>query len=265
MNKFINRFIIDEKSGKNKESTLKSRWNPVFSSNVYGDMVEKICYIFLSYKLSLHANLTGLITYMRINTIHRFLIISVSSIFFFTSIVFAQDEKTVEIGWTKSRWTVLGGYGVTHPGFSRTRTVVETVDLMLSRGQFFTEEIGKSWYRGRHEIAIEIPFHLVVNPETTLMAGINLLGYWNMTAFSEKIVPYLLAGGGLIYTELDVPELGSKLNGNYQAGVGFHYFINKDTSIDFNYRYHHISNAGTAEPNDPLNSSKILMGISFFR
>jgi len=202
---------------------------------------------------------------MRINSIHRFLIISVSSILLFTSILFAQDEKTVETGWTKNRWTVLGGYGVTHRGFSTTRTLVKTVDLMISRGQFYSEEIGKSWYRGRHEIAIEIPFHLAVSPETALMTGVNLLGYWNMTAFSETFVPYLMAGGGLLYTDLDVPELTSKFNGNYQAGAGFHYFINKDTSIDFNYRYHHISNAGTNKPNDPLNSSKILIGISFFQ
>ncbi|MCM0083097.1 acyloxyacyl hydrolase [Geomonas sp. Red32] len=29
--------------------------------------------------------------------------------------------------------------------------------------------------------------------------------------------------------------------------------------------YHHISNASTAEPNEPLNSSKVLVGISVFR
>lgn len=202
---------------------------------------------------------------MRINNTYRFLITSALSVFLFTSIALSEDEKSADTGWAKSHWTILGGYGVTHPGFGNTRTVVETVDLMLSRGRFFTEETGRSWYRGRHEIILEIPFHLVVRPETTLMTGVTLLGCWNITAVSEKFIPYLIAGGGLIYTELNAPELGSKLNGNYQAGAGFHYFIAKDTSIDFNYRYHHISNAGTAKPNDPLNSSKALIGVSFFQ
>lgn len=187
------------------------------------------------------------------------------SIFFFASIAFSQDdEKIFELEKTKGHWTILGGYGVTHPGFAKTRSTVETVDLMLSRGTFITKEIGSSWYKGRHEIIVEIPFHIVVHPETTLMTGINLLGSWNATV-SEKVVLYFLAGGGFIYTRLNVPELGSKLNGNYQAGVGLHYFIAKNTSIDINYRYHHISNAGTANPNDPLNSSKMLIGISFFK
>jgi hypothetical protein len=35
-------------------------------------------------------------------------------------------------------------------------------------------------------------------------------------------------------------------------------------AIDLTARYHHISNAGTAHPNVPLNSSKILIGISRF-
>lgn len=202
---------------------------------------------------------------MCINNTYRFLITSALSVFFFASIALSEDEKGAGLGWAKDHWTVLGGYGITHPGFGNTRTVVETVDLMLSRGHFFTEEIGRSWYRGRHELILEIPFNLVVRPETTLMTGITLLGCWNLTAVSEKFIPYFIAGGGLIYTELDAPELGSKLNGNYQAGAGFHYFISKDTSIDFSYRYHHISNAGTAKPNDPLNSSKILIGVSVFQ
>lgn len=202
---------------------------------------------------------------MRINNIYRLFIASALSVFLFASIAFSEDEKTADIGWAKSHWTVLGGYGVTHPGVGNTRTVVETVDLMLSRGHFITEETGRSWYKGRHEIILEIPFHLVVCPETAFMTGITLLGCWNITAFSEKFIPYLMAGGGLIYTDLNVPELGSKLNGNYQAGAGLRYFIKKDASIDFNYRYHHISNAGTAKPNDPLNSSKILIGVSVFQ
>jgi hypothetical protein len=43
------------------------------------------------------------------------------------------------------------------------------------------------------------------------------------------------------------------------------YFIRKDLAISLEYRYHHISNAGAATPNEPLNSSKILLGVSVFR
>ncbi|MFH1147818.1 MAG: acyloxyacyl hydrolase [Pseudomonadota bacterium] len=163
----------------------------------------------------------------------------------------------------ESQKGILAGYGVTHTGIGDTRTTVQDLDLLLRYGRFLTDTAGRSWYQGRHELIIELPFYYVVSPKTASMAGINFLACWDFTAF-EKIVPYLFAGGGLIYTDLGIPGLGSSLNGNYQGGIGFHYFIKPNVSLDFNYRLHHISNAGTAEPNEPLNSSKILAGFSLF-
>jgi hypothetical protein len=43
------------------------------------------------------------------------------------------------------------------------------------------------------------------------------------------------------------------------------YFIEKDMALSLEYRYHHVSNAGTARPNEPLNSSKILLGVAVYR
>jgi lipid A 3-O-deacylase len=171
-----------------------------------------------------------------------------------------------ELGADKAsgHWTISAGYGVTHPGLGATKTKVETADLIFSYGHYLTKEAGRSWYKGRHEIIIELPVHLVVSPETTPMVGITFLACWTFTA-SKTLTPYIFGGGGLIYTDLNVPELGRRLNGTHQVGMGVHYFFRKNTSLDFSYRFHHISNAGTAKPNGPLNSSKILLGISFFR
>lgn len=171
-----------------------------------------------------------------------------------------------ELGADKAtgHWTISTGYGVTHPGLGATKSKVETADMILSYGYFLTDEAGKAWYRGRHELIVELPLHYVFSPETTTMVGITFLASWIFTA-SKTIAPFIFAGGGLVYTDLDVPELGKHLNGSIQVGTGFHYFLKKNTSVDLSYRFHHISNAGTATPNGPLNSSKILLGISFFR
>ena len=59
--------------------------------------------------------------------------------------------------------------------------------------------------------------------------------------------------------------MGSRLDFSYQAGTGIQYFITRNTALNVEYRYHHVSNANTASPNEPLNSSKILLGISIFR
>jgi hypothetical protein len=185
------------------------------------------------------------------------------ALFFITVPAFAEEQE-IGIDKAKGHWTVSTGYGVTHPGLGATETRIETAELILSYGHFLSEEVGKSWYRGRHQIIVELPLHYVINPEKTPMAGITFLASWVFTA-SKIITPYIFGGGGLIYTDLDVPELGKKLNGSIQMGTGFHYFLKKNTSLDMSYRFHHISNAGTGNPNGPLNSSKFLFGISFFR
>lgn len=185
-------------------------------------------------------------------------------IVFSTAGSYAQEEKPLGFSNAKGHWTLLGGYGNTHTNFGDTQERVQVVDLILQYGHFLTKEGGKSWYKVRHEVMIELPFAAVFHPHGAIMAGVNLLACWDFTA-SEKIVPYVFAGGGLVYTNLNLEGMGRDLNGNYQTGTGIHYFIDKKTVLNFNYRLHHISNANTAEPNEPLNSSKFLVGMTFLR
>ena len=111
---------------------------------------------------------------------------------------------------------------------------------------------------------MELPLHLAVDPRVSPMVGGYLLGSWKFTSL-ENWAPYVFAGGGILYVDLGLPTMGSRLNFSYQGGTGVQYFIAKDPALSLEYRYHHISNAGTATPNEPLNSSKILLGVAFYR
>jgi len=164
----------------------------------------------------------------------------------------------------KNEWGLLGGYGASHPGWGETRTRVETIDLTYRYGYFLSGETGKSWYLGRPELLIEVPFSSVQSPKNGQTIGVNFLISRNFTS-SKKIVPYVFAGLGLVYTNLDISDLGSELNGNYQIGTGLRFFVSDKVSFDLNCRFHHLSNGSTAEPNIPLNSVKILFGVSFYR
>ncbi len=169
------------------------------------------------------------------------------------------DLKTADY-----EYSFLSGYGITHRGFGATRTQVQTFDMIGRFGWFLSKEIGSGWYKGRHELLMELPLHLVVDPKVSPIVGGYLLGSWKFTSL-DNWAPYVFAGGGILYVDLGLPTMGSRLDFSYQGGTGVQYFITKDTAISLEYRYHHISNAGTASPNEPLNSSKFLLGIAFFR
>lgn len=176
----------------------------------------------------------------------------------------AQENGPFIFKNAKRQMAFSVGYGNTYPGLGDTRTRVDDCDFILKYGYFLSEEKGASWYKGRHELLLEIPFYYVYKPESAIMTGINFLASWNFTGLSNKIIPYIFAGGGPMYTNLDLSGLGTKFNGNYQGGVGAYYFLADNMALDFNIRYHHISNGGTARPNVPLNSTKALVGLSLF-
>ncbi|NVN91779.1 MAG: acyloxyacyl hydrolase [Desulfuromonadales bacterium] len=164
-----------------------------------------------------------------------------------------------------SEFALLGGYGITHRGYGETRTQVQTFDIIFKYGHFLSDEIGKGhWYQGRHEVILELPFHLAVDHGGRSMFGGTILGSWKFTTL-DWVTPYFYAGGGILYVDLGLPTMGSRLNGTYQIGGGLQHFISKNIAFTGEYRFHHISNLGTSSPNEPLNSSKVLIGITYFR
>jgi lipid A 3-O-deacylase len=160
---------------------------------------------------------------------------------------------------------LLAGYGITHAGFGATRTQVQTVDLIGRFGWFLSDEVGRgAWYQGRHELLVELPLHLAVDQGGRTMTGGYLLGSWKFTGLADsRLYPYAFAGGGVLFVDLGLPTMGSRLDFSYQGGVGCQYELRPGLALLAEYRYHHVSNASTAEPNEPLNSSKLLLGVSW--
>lgn len=190
----------------------------------------------------------------------RFLVIAALLVLFSVSTASANGLETA-----KNEVALLTGYGITHRDFGATRTQVQTWDAIARYGYFLSDVIGQgSWYQGRHELLMEIPYHLAIDQGGRSMTGGYLLGSWKFTNI-ENLAPYIFAGGGVLFVDLGLPSMGTKLDFSYQAGTGLQYLVRKDLGLMAEYRYHHISNAGSASPNEPLNSSKILLGISFFR
>jgi len=177
----------------------------------------------------------------------------------------AVNADDLPVKTSSSEYSLLTGYGITHKFFGATRTQVQTWDNIARFGYFLSDEVARgTWCQGRHELLIELPYHMGVDHNAKSMVGGYLLGSWKFTGLHE-FAPYVFAGGGVLFVDLGLPTMGSKLNFSYQGGCGLQYFVKPDLALTAEYRYHHISNAGTATPNEPLNSSKILFGVSYYR
>jgi len=189
-----------------------------------------------------------------------------------TAVAFALLAYGIPAAWGENlststeEWALLGGYGITHRGFGETQTQVQTVDSIIRYGYFLSDEIGHGrWFQGRHELLMELPLHLTVDPRTRIMTGFYLLGSWKFTGLANNnLYPYAFAGGGPLFNDLGLATQGTRLNYSYQGGTGIQYMIRPGIAVLGEYRYHHVSNANTAEPNEPLNSSKILLGVVKF-
>ncbi|MDH3360463.1 MAG: acyloxyacyl hydrolase [Desulfobulbaceae bacterium] len=181
------------------------------------------------------------------------------SVFIFSvETVIASDDIPASHG----SWSFMAGYGITHTGLGKTKVWVETLDMIPRYEQVLHDERGASWYRYRHSFLVEVPVHLVVDPVVSPMVGVNFLSCWTFTA-KDNLQPYLFIGGGPLYSNAGIEGMGAHLNGSYQYGGGVRYKISGGRYLKLEYRFHHISNAGREEPNDPLNSSKLLIGIPF--
>lgn len=183
------------------------------------------------------------------------------AIFWWTPLAYAEEPSpSSPVLNAHSQWSMLAGYGVTHPGLGDTRVTVKTVKIIPRYGLFLTEELGEGWYRGRHMLFVELPLEMVVEPDTAPLVSLNFLAVWQFTGH-PVVNPYIFAGGGAVYTEANIPGMGSDLSGDYQYGLGAQ-IQRGQWAITIEGRLHHISNAGTSSPNEPLNSTQFLAGIT---
>ena len=163
---------------------------------------------------------------------------------------------------SQDTWALLGGYGQSIPGWGQTTERVETIDLVPRYSHVIFDRIGSGWLEGYYATMVELPLHVVVSPELSSMVAVNFLACYTFTA--DKLWrPYLFGGGGPVYSFADIPGMGAEWNGNYQFGLGLVHALDATQSLLLEVRYHHISNGGSEEPNVPLNSIKLLVGLTF--
>jgi len=181
-------------------------------------------------------------------------------IFFIPSLpAFAGDGLDDGIEPPANSWHLLVGAGSSQPGWGGTKEKVETTNIILRQKRPQARTRGKDWYLNRKSVLVEIPLTLLREPGEPAMIGFTMNVNWTFIA-NQKIQPFILIGGGPVYTKAEIPGTSSRLKGSYQLGAGLDFKLGK-VGMSFEWRYHHLSNGGFKEPNDPLNSSKFLLGF----
>jgi len=163
---------------------------------------------------------------------------------------------------SQDTWELLAGYGESYPGWGLTTQRVQTIDIVPRYDHLTIDHIGSGWWRGQHWTLVELPVSAVISPDDSAMVGLNFLAAYRFTA-SDTWQPYIFGGGGPVYSFADIEGMGAELNGNYQFAIGLERHLDTGRTFLAEVRYHHVSNAGTRDPNVPLNGLKFMVGLRF--
>lgn len=131
-------------------------------------------------------------------------------------------------------------------------------------GRIVTDVLGENrWYSGNLELWGELFASVQYDPMHRYVAGLTVGPRYHFVT-NTAWVPYVDAGAGISFTDIGEPDLGGKFQFNTQAGIGTHYFIGENLTINLQTRLFHLSNAGLNSPNQGTNSILFLAGFSWF-
>jgi lipid A 3-O-deacylase len=163
------------------------------------------------------------------------------------------DGNEIEI------WTA-GGHGTNG---STQHTGVWTAGFRY--GWVITAPHGPGLLRGRFEYAVDaVPVFVVFQPTNTAYgAAVNPFALiWNFDT-NGRVVPYIELGGGVLFTNTQVPPGTSRINFTTAGAAGLH-FLTRKAAWSGDIRFMHISNAGLATPNPGINTLQLRLGLSWF-
>jgi lipid A 3-O-deacylase len=169
------------------------------------------------------------------------------------------DNQPWDLGvWAGGGFSVPGGTKDTH-----------AVNAGVRLGKVLTDDHGGGFVRGNFEWSADlIPVYYVLQPapaKNAYGAGFNPVNLkWNFTK-SARTVPYLELGGGVLFTNTEVPFATSTVNFVTHAALGFHFFVRDRRALTMNVRYEHISNAGLSVPNPGINTVQFQLGMNWFK
>jgi lipid A 3-O-deacylase len=179
----------------------------------------------------------------------------------FTAAANAEDSAEV---YHKGNWG-LGFYGAGGKGVNGSTASTEVAWTGIHYKRILSDVKGSGFWRGTFEYGAEFqPLFLIFQEETVYGFHFSpLLMRWNFQKPGAHIVPFFEWGGGMLFTQDQVPERSSRFNFTPQGGLGLSFFNSGGNGVTFQLKYMHISNAGIKKPNPGINSIQMLAGYEW--
>jgi opacity protein-like surface antigen len=116
---------------------------------------------------------------------------------------------------------------------------------------------------GSLEVGLEPLYQRYLEPDDAFFAGLGATARYHFLSLG-RFVPYVEAAAFAGGTDLRVREIDSSFTFVLWAGAGASFFVTDRTAIYAGYRWTHISNGNTDEPNRGLENHTGVLGVSFF-
>jgi lipid A 3-O-deacylase len=157
----------------------------------------------------------------------------------------------------------MGGGVANNVEDHRTRSDISFVTETPRLSYLFFPPFGSGLLRSAFEPGLEGWFQQYLSPHSATAQGLKLIGRYHFIGLG-RLVPYLEGTAGAGGTSLRVPEIDSTFTFVLEAGAGLAYFVTNSLALNLGYRFQHISNGHTSDPNRGFNSDSGVVGVSYY-
>jgi len=143
-------------------------------------------------------------------------------------------------------------------------TYLEFYDVGVRFSLLPFDPVGKDhfWY-GALEVGFEPLYQKYTEPKPAFWAGLASVLRYHFLGLG-RVVPYAELGAAAGGTDLEIREIDSSFAFLLFGGLGASLFVSNKTALYAGYRYQHVSNGNTSQPNRGFEAHVGVAGISFY-
>jgi lipid A 3-O-deacylase len=129
-----------------------------------------------------------------------------------------------------------------------------------------TPSEGPGFFRGNFEFLVSATGADIYNGPGSKFGAADLMFRYNFVQPNARLVPYYQSAVGLFVSDIandkTQAEIGSATEIDVQSALGLRFLLTPQWSLNAEFSYHHVSNAGLADPNVGINAIGGMFGVS---